>query len=287
MEIGSGNRVVFALPSAIVPGSGQILKKEVKKALLFLAVLSSVLLITWTTALYDTLAGLAALKIGAFALALVASLDASLSGAVRKPWYLVAVPILAALTLGDLLTGGIMLARGFRAFRVPSTSMQPSILPGDRILVDNYHNARQPQRGDVVAYRSPEEPRIFALKRIIGTPGDRIHLQNGIVYRNGQALDEPYAVHLVHDYNPYRDNFPAVPPSPYEVRDPEWARALPSHIESGDLVVPTGRYFCLGDNRDASYDSRYIGFIPRENVIGRPMFVYWPSARLGHRLASD
>jgi signal peptidase I len=124
------------------------------------------------------------------------------------------------------------------------------------------------------------------VKRIIGVPGDRVHLRNGIVYRNGQKLDEPYAQHKVGDYNPYRDNFPAVPPSEmYGVRNERWQQEFRSHLEGDDIVVPPNSYFAMGDNRDVSYDSRYWGFITRQNVIGRPMFIYWPYARLGHRLA--
>src|SRR5260370_27497273 len=104
MEMGSGKRVVAGLLSAIVPGSGQILKKEMKKAILYLAVLAFLLFLTWTTTLYDTLVGLVVLKIGVIGLALIASLDAFLTGAASKPRHLVLVPILAALFLGDALS---------------------------------------------------------------------------------------------------------------------------------------------------------------------------------------
>ena len=286
MEMGSGKRVVAGLLSAIVPGSGQILKKEMKKAILYLAVLAFLLFLTWTARLYDTLVGLVVLKIGAIGLALIASLDAFLTGAASKPRHLVLVPILAALFLGDALSGGIMLAKGVRAFSVPSESMQPSIMQDDRIFVDSYNKNRPPQQGDIVVYLLPETPRLFAVKRIIGVPGDRIHLHDGIVYRNGEKLNEKYVQHKLADYNPYRDNFPAVPPSEmYGVSNEKWTQELPSHLEGGDIVVPPDSYFAMGDNRDVSYDSRYWGFIPRQNVIGRPMFIYWPSARLGHRLA--
>ncbi len=286
MEMGSGKRVVAGLLSAIVPGSGQILKREMKKAILYLAVLIFLLFITWTATLYDTLVGLVVLKIGAFGLALIASLDAFLTGAASKPRYLVLVPILAALFLGDALSGGIMLAKGARGFSVPSSSMQPSIMQGDHIFVDSYPRNIPLQQGDIVVYVSPETPRLFAVKRIIGVPGDRIHLRDGIVYRNGQKLAEPYAQHRMGDDNPYRDNFPSVPPSEmYGVRNERWQQEFRSHLDGDDIVVPPNSYFAMGDNRDVSYDSRYWGFVPRQNVIGRPMFIYWPSARLGHRLA--
>ena len=114
------------------------------------------------------------------------------------------------------------------------------------------------------------------VKRIIGVPGDHIHLRDGIVYRNGEKLNEPYALHKLANYNPYRDNFPAVPPSDdYGVRNEQWIQELPAHLEGEDVVVPPNSYFAMVANRDVSYDSRYWGFIPRKNVIGRPMFIYW------------
>jgi len=114
------------------------------------------------------------------------------------------------------------------------------------------------------------------VKRIIGIPGDRIHLRDTVVYRNGEKLDEPYVQHKMGDYNPYRDNFPALPPSEmYGVHNEKWQREFRSHVEDDDVVVPANSYFAMGDNRDVSYDSRYWGFIPRANVIGRPMFIYW------------
>jgi signal peptidase I len=286
MEMGSRKRVVAGLLSAIVPGSGQILKKEIRKAILYLAVLAFLLFLTSTATLYDTLAGFMVLKIGAVGLALIASLDAFQTGTASKPRHLVLVPVVAALFLGDALSGGIMLAKGVRAFSVPSASMQPSIMPGDRIFVDSYSKNKPPQQGDILVYVSPETPHLFAVKRIIGVPGDRIHLRDGIVYRNGQKLDEPYAEHNLRDYNPYRDNFPAVSPSEtYGAVNEKWLQEFRSHLDGDDIVVPPNSYFAMGDNRDVSYDSRYWGFIPRQNVIGRPMFIYWPAARVGHRLA--
>ncbi len=172
-------------------------------------------------------------------------------------------------------------------FAIPSSSMEDTLLIGDHVFVNREQFApptrwlgpllpyRDVHRGDVTVFLSPEQPGLFLVKRIIGVPGDRIHLRDGVVYRNGQRLDEPYAQHKLADYNPYRDNFPAVPPSPMYVRNEGWREEMPSHIDSGDIVVPPESYFAMGDNRDVSYDSRYWGFIPRRNVIGRPMFIYW------------
>jgi signal peptidase I len=151
---------------------------------------------------------------------------------------------------------------------------------------------RDIRRNDIVVFLSPEEQGLFVVKRIMGVPGDHIHLRDGFVYRNGEKLVEPYAQHKLADFNPYRDNFPAVAPSEmYGVRNEKWTEELPEHLEGGDIVVPPDSYFAMGDNRDVSYDSRYWGFIPRKNVIGRPMFIYWsfvtPADQYQMRSAGD
>src|SRR5271170_1764611 len=110
-------------------------------------------------------------------------------------------------------------------FEIPSGSMENTLLVGDHVFVNREQFApptrwmgpllpyRDIRRGDIVVFLSPEEPGLFVVKRIIGLPGDRIHLRDGNVYRNGEKLDEPYARHKVGNYDPYRDNFPAVLPS--------------------------------------------------------------------------
>lgn len=176
----------------------------------------------------------------------------------------------------------------FQNFEIPSSSMEQTLLIGDHVFVDRVAPSpkagyvgplipyREIQRGDIIVFMSPVEPGLHVVKRVIGVPGDRIRLQNGVVYRNGERVQEPYlAPHNAFDYVPYRDNFPSVPPDiAYQV-DPKWATALPNYIQNGDLVVPPDKYFGMGDNRDRSLDSRYWGFIPRENIIGRPLFIYW------------
>jgi signal peptidase I len=177
----------------------------------------------------------------------------------------------------------------FQTFAIPSSSMENTLLIGDHVLVDRESFApptgslgpvlpyRNPHRGDTAVFLSPEQPGLFLVKRIIGVPGDRIHLRDGAVYRNGEKLTEPYVKHVdAGDFNPYRDDFPAVPPSPaYGVRNEKWADEMPAHVQGGDIVVPPNSYFAMGDNRDVSYDSRYWGFIPSANLIGRPLFIYW------------
>ena len=197
------------------------------------------------------------------------------------------VEFLASLA-GVLVTGLFIITFILQAFEIPSSSMEDTLLIGDHVFVNREQFApptrwvgplmpyRDIRRSDIVVFLSPEEQGLFVVKRIMGIPGDRIHLRDGVVYRSGQKLDEPYVRHQDAEPNPYRDNFPALPPSEmFGVRNEKWQREFASHIEGEDIVVPPNSYFAMGDNRDVSYDSRYWGFLPRENVIGRPMFIYW------------
>ena len=186
-----------------------------------------------------------------------------------------------------LVTGLFIITFVLQAFEIPSSSMEDTLLIGDHVFVNREQFApktpwmpvvpyRDIKRGDIVVFLSPAEPGLYVVKRIIGIPGDRIHLVDGAVYRNSEKLNEPYVLHKGPiAYDPYRDNFPAVPPSETYNVSPEWQLLMRTHIEGQDIVVPKDSYFGMGDNRDVSLDSRYWGFIPKENVIGRPMFIYW------------
>ncbi|MFY9558628.1 MAG: signal peptidase I [Terriglobales bacterium] len=197
------------------------------------------------------------------------------------------VEFLASLA-GVLVTGLFIITFILQAFEIPSSSMEDTLLIGDHVFVNREQFApptrwvgpllpyREIRRGDIVVFLSPEEQGLFVVKRIMGIPGDRIHLRDGVVYRNGQKLDEPYVQHKGANSDPYRDNFPALPPSEmFNVRNEKWQQEFRSHVDGEDIVVPPNSYFAMGDNRDVSYDSRYWGFIPQANVIGRPMFIYW------------
>ena len=189
-----------------------------------------------------------------------------------------------------LVTGLFIITFIVQAFEIPSSSMENTLLIGDHVFVNREQFApktnwtgpilpyRDIHRQDIVVFLSPAEPGLYVVKRVIGVPGDRIHLRDGVVYRNGEKLDEPYVIHQpgAEGDNPYRDNFPAVPAAESSTPlAPEWQLTMQQYIDGIDLVVPSDRIFAMGDNRDVSYDSRYWGFIPRENVIGRPMFIYW------------
>lgn len=190
-----------------------------------------------------------------------------------------------------LVTGLFIITFVLQAFEIPSSSMENTLLIGDHVFVNRLQFApKSTWLGPLLPYRDvhfrdivvflhpdPEYAGTFVVKRIIGVPGDHIHLRSGVVYRNGQPLDEQAYVLTDRD-NPsdlYRNNFPSIPPSENDGLSPNWMVDLQSHIQGGDLVVPPGHYFAMGDHRGVSLDSRYWGFIPQENVIGRPMFIYW------------
>jgi signal peptidase I len=185
-----------------------------------------------------------------------------------------------------LVVGLFIITFCLQAFEIPSSSMENTLLIGDHLFVDRVTLApkahwipiipyRDLHRGDIIVFLSPAQPGLFLVKRIMGIPGDRIHLKNTVVYRNGQALSEPYVIRSQGDDFPYRDDFPSISPPNGLGISPMWQATMSEHLQNGDVVVPPNSYFAMGDNRDVSADSRWWGFVPRENIVGRPMFIYW------------
>lgn len=171
-----------------------------------------------------------------------------------------------------------------QAFRVPTGSMENTLMAGDFLLADKLHLAEggvwrhilpycDIQRGDVVVFRYPVEPETYFVKRVIGVPGDRIRLVNKVVFVNGSPLEESYAIHQRRDHNSYRDDFPSPGNTSSDVNE-RWRMELQQYLSGTELAVPPGRYFVMGDNRDDSSDSRYWGFVPRGNIMGRPLVIY-------------
>ena len=197
-----------------------------------------------------------------------------------------------ASTASVLIIWSFVMGFLFQNFAIPSASMASTLLVGDHVIVEratlapptSWASSFMPYRElrhdePVVFYRpapNAEGQHDILVKRVIGIPGDRIHLRNGIVYRNGLALNEPYAAKPTPaNYDPYNDEFPSISPDRGRNVLAEWSLDLPTHIQGEDLVVPPGHYFVMGDNRTNSFDGRYWGLVPRANLIGRPLFVYW------------
>jgi signal peptidase I len=202
-------------------------------------------------------------------------------------------PIEAARSLCTLLVIAMfVLTFIMQPFRIPSESMERTLLVGDFLLVNksiygpppSYFSwllpYRHVDRGDIVVFHFPLNPPEHVVKRVIGVPGDRIHLTHGVVYRNGRPIAEPYVVDEPAYPDSFRDNFPAdgaVYSNPNV--DTRWFAQLTRYESGADIIVPAGQYFVMGDNRNHSRDSRYWGFVPRASIVGRPFIIYFSIRR--------
>jgi signal peptidase I len=172
-----------------------------------------------------------------------------------------------------------------QAFQIPSESMENTLLVGDYLLVnklcyggqglgDHVLPYQKISRGDIIVFHYPVDPQQHFVKRVIGVPGDHLRMVSKRVLINGKPLDEPYVRFLEPPNNLFRDNFPRVD-IPAIGLEGKWWLEMRKLVEDGQLIIPEGHYFVMGDNRDDSQDSRYWGFVPRENIIGRPLVIYW------------
>jgi len=176
---------------------------------------------------------------------------------------------------------------------IPTSSMHNTLLTGDHLLVDKLAYApagaisshllpyTEVKRGDIIVFRHPIRLDENLVKRAIGVPGDHIKLVNKQLWLNGHLAREPYVLHITDWYDEYRDNFPVggtvsdIQAAGGELFARRAMEMLRNHVVNGELVVPAGNYFAMGDNRDNSLDSRYFGFVPRENIIGKPSIILW------------
>ncbi len=158
------------------------------------------------------------------------------------------------------------------AFKIPSGSMEPTLLIGDHLFVEKFAYGiklpithvklipiGEPKHGDIVVFRYPPNPSIYFIKRVIGLPGDRLKMINKKLYRNGKLINEPYVQHTDNLIDP-----PNIPKGMFGQRD-NW----------GPITVPKGKYFMMGDNRDESYDSRFWGYVPEKNLVGKAFIIYF------------
>lgn len=180
-----------------------------------------------------------------------------------------------------------------QAFVIPTGSMKESLLIGDHLLVDKLAYApagsfgqnilpyQEVRRGDIIVFRYPRDLSQTYVKRAVGVPGDRISIVNKKLFINGDPVEEPYVSHSTSYVEEYRDNFPAMPDGRVYQRG---RMMLENHVIGNEVIVPLGQYFAMGDNRDSSDDSRFWGFVPRENIIGKPLIIYWSYDAPTHRL---
>ena len=257
---------VAVLLSVLLTGLGQMYNGELLKGAGFLLLSYSVSLgllllgVRWRYPVYFPLLVLPGLFVKAAA-ALDAWRSARRIGAHFTParYHRLAAYLGVFLVFGVLVSGSLsrFIRRNIvQAFKVSAASMEPTLLPGDHILVDK--SAGSFARGDLAAFVFPGDvgkahPRVF-IKRIVGLPGDEVEIRDKRLFLNGRQIQEPYVIHVD-------------------------ARTLPAANSPrdffGPVTVPQDSYFMLGDNRDRSYDSRFWGFVGRGKLLGRPLEIYW------------
>ncbi|MGD0921240.1 MAG: signal peptidase I [Terriglobia bacterium] len=179
-----------------------------------------------------------------------------------------------------------------QAFKIPTGSMENTLLIGDHLLVNKFVYAyptgllarllpyREIRRGDVIVFTFPpseDQTQVgeHFVKRVIGVPGDRVRIFHRQVFVNGEALKEPFVRHTYLDQLRPGDDFPPSPSEYLRGTTSDWGAEMQNHVRNGELVVPPGHYFVMGDNREQSWDSRFWGFVPRELISGKPLLIYW------------
>jgi len=203
-------------------------------------------------------------------------------------FHLPTVPEALASLMQTVVVALFLLTFVLQPYLIPSESMERTLLVGDFLLVNKqvyapaggltrwllpYHKV---ERGDIVFFHHTQPP--FLVKRVVGLPGDRLRIEDGRVTVNGSPLDEPYAAFEPAARNPFRDDFP---PKIYTdpAVDPVWWRQMQNLTRDGELVVPQDQYFVLGDNRNHSTDSRFWGFVDRQQIVARPLVIYFSLSR--------
>jgi signal peptidase I len=198
--------------------------------------------------------------------------------------HLPTVPEVFARLLLLLVIALFLLTFVLQPYLIPSESMERTLLVGDFLMVNKQVYApsgslaqyllpyREVARGDIVVFHHPQHP--YIVKRVVGLPGDRLRINDGRVIVNGFVLYEPYAAFEPVAGNAFRDDFPARVYTDPEV-DPVWWKQMQSLTRDGELVVPQDEYFVLGDNRNHSTDSRYWGFVSRQQIVARPLVIYF------------
>jgi signal peptidase I len=209
-------------------------------------------------------------------------------GLSRPRLHLPTVPAALASLLQTVTVALFLLTFVLQPYLIPSESMERTLLVGDFLLVNKQVYApsdrftrwllpyRDVARGDIVFFHHPQPS--FLVKRVVGVPGDRLRIEDGRVTVNGLTLNEPYVAFEPAAANIFRDDFPARVYTDPEV-DPVWWKQMQSLTSGGELVVPDGEYFVLGDNRNHSKDSRFWGFVPRDAIVARPLVIYFSLAR--------
>ena len=267
--------IVAFLLSLPLPGLGHVYNGHLVEGILVFVGLWLLLLVAGLSGLPFSPAGLICFiiigNVYQIFVAMHATIEASRLKTAHLKWYnkwyvYVCVSILVGLTLEPAARFMWIDLVGGRAFKTPASSMAPTLQKGDHFLVKlARYNDRLPARGDIVIFPYPDDRSVLFVKRILGLPGERIHIKDKIVFINDQRLDDPWGVRasevtMPNDIGP-RDNY-------------------------GPVSIPEGHVFVMGDNRDFSQDSRFWGFVDIKDIQGKALFIYWSDdlSRVGKQL---
>jgi signal peptidase I len=264
METKNRKPILAAILSFITPGLGQLYNGQLKKGIVFYLLIFLLSVLLAVTGLQYQFYGLLALIICGISAELVVSAEAFFEARKIKEitlnpfnkWYYYLLIVLLSIGI-DYITSDIIKKDllGIKEYTIPSGSMIPTLLIGDHLIIDLKHYKRvPPKKGDIIVFKSHEDPSKVFLKRIVGTEGDILESKDKTIYINGNVLAEHYVVHNDLQTKPLnsspRDNF-------------------------GPLTIPSGKVFVMGDNRDQSYDSRFSGYVDNTEIIGKVLYIYW------------
>lgn len=256
--------VVAALLSIVTPGLGQVYNGQLLKGIVFYSIALLILPLMAVTGLQYQFYGLLALLGFGIAYYLFIAGEALFSAVKKKEiilksynrWYYYLLYVILAFGIGTI-TENISKTEslGIKAYEIPTGTMMPTLLSGDHIIVDLKHYKNNiPPKGDIIVFKYPENPSRDFIKRIVATENDVIESKDKIIYINGKAVIEDYIQHVDNEVRPKgndpRDNF-----EPF--------------------TVPRDKVFVMGDNRDQSYDSRYWGYVDKNQIRGKALYIYW------------
>ena len=214
-----------------------------------------------------------------------AGLHAVGGGSLGRPQPLLDAVVQIAVSLARLTVLSLFVVTFLlQPFQIPSGSMENTLLVGDFVLVNKQVFAaagkwgwllpyREPAHDSLVVFHYPVNPGELLVKRVIALPGDRLHLLHDHVFLNGEQMDEPFAEYRAAGRSSFRDRFPNLQEADPAV-EAAWWTELRGRMREGELPIPQGSYFAMGDNRNNSQDSRFWGLVPRANLVGEPLLVY-------------
>jgi signal peptidase I len=203
-------------------------------------------------------------------------------------WYVYSLVVFLSFIFSTVWEPFLVRELGIKAVRISAGSMIPTLLIDDHVIVDRHcYTTNSPQRGDIIVFRYPVDPKKLFIKRVVAIEGDTIELKNKAVYLNGRAIKEPYAfnadsiIYPCGEKQTEKSFYPKTDIVLYSINTCEQPRD-----NFGPNKIPRSKYFVMGDNRDQSFDSRYWGYVDEQDIIGKVLYIYWSGygKRIGWRI---